>query len=263
MTCGTVEIPTTVPHVFVEESPLMHSLSTRRRTATPSQSSLLTRLPQPGYWGLWVSILSLAVLAIGVYASHSPKFTSEEFTVDQELSKSHAGVLTGLVMVLDRAFSPIGGVVIIGLVCLFLWLVRTSFINALSFGGVASAGWLSSQLFKVIVARQRPNPALLFDPLAPETGSNSFPSGHVALAVGLAWAFYFLLRKTHWTRPVMVLAAVVPLVVAWSRIYIGVHYPSDVIASFLAASAGVLLFVGVWNRFSAAGDSAAATPPSA
>lgn len=222
----------------------------------------MPRLPQPRFWALWVAILSLAVLAIGVYVSHSPQFSSEEFTVDQELSKSHVTVLTGLAMVLDRAFSPIGGVVMIGLVCLFLWLVRASFVNALSFGGLASAGWLSSQLFKVIVARQRPNPALLFDPLAPETGSNSFPSGHVALAVGLAWAFYFLLRKTHWARPVMVLAAIVPLVVAWSRIYVGVHYPTDVIASFLAASAGVLLFVGVWNRFSAPGGSAAATHPS-
>ncbi|PYI37811.1 hypothetical protein CVS30_13480 [Arthrobacter psychrolactophilus] len=262
MTCGTVEIPATVPHVFVEESSLMHSLSTRTNTATPHQSALLPRLPQPAFWGLWVTILSLAVLAIGVVASHSPQFTSEEFTVDQELSKSHVGVLTGLVMVLDRAFSPVGGVVMIGLVCLFLWLFRTSFVNALAFGGVASAGWLSSQLFKVIVARQRPNPALLIDPLSPETGSTSFPSGHVALAVGLAWAFYFLLRKTHWARPVMVLAVVVPLVVAWSRIYVGVHYPSDVIASFLAASAGVMLFVGVWNLFRGAGDATAATHPS-
>ena len=110
-------------------------------------------------------------------------------------------------------------------------------------------GWLSSQLFKVIVDRQRPNPALLFDPLSPETGSNSFPSGHVALAVGLAWAFYFLLRKTHWARPVWCWPSSYLL---WWRglgIYVGVHYPSDVAASFLAASAAVMLFVGVWNLF--------------
>ena len=37
------------------------------------------------------------------------------------------------------------------------------------------------------------------------------------------------------------------LVVAWSRLYIGVHYPTDVAASFLAASAAVVLLAGLWN----------------
>lgn len=43
--------------------------------------------------------------------------------------------------------------------------------------------------------------------------------------------------------------AALALVVAWSRLYIGVHYPSDVAASFLAASAAVVLLSGLWNRF--------------
>ncbi|WP_432641530.1 phosphatase PAP2 family protein [Arthrobacter polaris] len=140
----------------------------------------------------------------------------------------------------------------IALVCLFLLIVRRSPINAFAFGGLAASGWLASQFFKVIVERQRPNPALLFDPLAPETGSNSFPSGHVALAVGLAWAFWFLLRKGPWAKLSVVLAVLVPVVVALSRLYVGVHYPTDVVASFLAASAGVFLFAGVWNRYQGA-----------
>jgi undecaprenyl-diphosphatase len=37
--------------------------------------------------------------------------------------------------------------------------------------------------------------------------------------------------------------------VAWSRVYIGVHYPSDVVASFPAAIAAVMLVAGLWNRF--------------
>ncbi|BAS14071.1 phosphoesterase PA-phosphatase related [Arthrobacter sp. Hiyo8] len=39
------------------------------------------------------------------------------------------------------------------------------------------------------------------------------------------------------------------VVVAWSRIYIGVHYPSDVVASFLATSAAVIVLAGLWNRY--------------
>lgn len=212
----------------------------------------LAVLPLPRLWGLWVLLLSAAVLALGFYAVGTPDFTAEEFGVDQELSRSHTGLLTAVAMVIDKAFSPVGGVTMIALTCLLLLLVRKSPVNAFAFGAVAAAGWISSQFFKAVVERQRPNPAMLFDPLAPETGSNSFPSGHVALAVGLAWAFWFLLRRGPWSRVATLLAVAVPVVVASSRIYVGVHYPSDVVASFLAASAGVLLFAGIWNRFQGA-----------
>jgi len=66
----------------------------------------------------------------------------------------------------------------------------------------------------------------------------SFPSGHVtnnfALAVVLAW-FY---RRWGW------LYFVIATFVAWSRVYVGDHYPSDVIAAALIGSiVGVLIMV--------------------
>lgn len=182
-------------------------------------------------------------------AKDLPGFGTGEFSLDQELSRNHNTVLTAVAMTLNYVFSPLGGLLAIAAVALYLLVVRKSPVNAVAFGGVAAAGWLSSQFFKILVERQRPNPALLFDPLAPETGSNSFPSGHVALAVGLAWAFYFLSRNTQWARLAAAAGIAVPVIVAWSRLYIGVHYPSDVLASFLAASAAVILFAGLWNRY--------------
>ena len=132
---------------------------------------------------------------------------------------------------------------------MYVFLVRKSFVRAVMFVLFACSGWVASEVFKLIVARHRPNPALLFDPLAPETGSNSFPSGHTAFAVALAFALYFLVRGTRWGVFTAWAGAVLAVVVAWSRIYIGVHYPSDVVASFLATGAIVIVLAGLWNRY--------------
>ncbi|GAA4045479.1 hypothetical protein GCM10023063_35570 [Arthrobacter methylotrophus] len=206
-------------------------------------------LPQPRYWLLWGIALAAAVLAIGFSVQLVGGLTTNEFGVDQELSRHHVAVLTALAMALNFLFAPVAGVCIVLVIGLYLFLVRRSLVRAFMFVLFACSGWVASEGFKLIVARHRPNPALLFDPLAPETGSNSFPSGHTAFAVALAFALYFLVRGTRWGPITAWAGAVLAVVVAWSRIYIGVHYPSDVVASFLATSAAVIVLAGLWNRY--------------
>jgi undecaprenyl-diphosphatase len=77
--------------------------------------------------------------------------------------------------------------------------------------------------------------------------ANSFPSGHAvssfAIAVALAWSF----RKTEhaWIGWV---AMVWALLVALSRVYVGVHFPSDVIGGAAIGAAAGTLFYLVWRR---------------
>ncbi|MHC6229935.1 phosphatase PAP2 family protein [Arthrobacter sp. MMS24-T111] len=169
--------------------------------------------------------------------------------MDQDLSTHHVAVLTAVAMGINLVFGPVAGLGLIAVIALVVLLVRRDLAKAVAFGVVACSGWVASEVFKLIVARQRPNPALLFDPLAPETGSNSFPSGHVSFAVALAFALYFLSRGTRWSKLVAAAGALMAVIVAWSRLYVGVHYPTDVAASFLAASAAFVLLAGLWNRF--------------
>ncbi|MFF2344772.1 phosphatase PAP2 family protein [Pseudarthrobacter sp. NPDC058119] len=206
-------------------------------------------LPQPRHWLLLGALLCAAVVALGLAVQLTPGETAAELHVDQDLSQHHVAALTAVAMVINTLFAPVAGLAIIAVIALALWLMRRDLPKAIAFGLTACSGWVASEAFKLLIARQRPNPGLLYDPLAPETGSNSFPSGHVSFAVALAFAVYFLSRGTRWSKPVAAAGAALPVIVAWSRVYVGVHYPTDVVASFLAATAAVVLLAGLWNRF--------------
>ena len=224
----------------------------RREPARTHPALRLESLPQIRRWIIVPGMLGAAVLALGFSARFIPGYAGAELAVDQDLSRHHDGVLNAAAMALSGIFSPVGGSVLLALACLFLLVVRRAPVNALAFGSVASVGWLSAQLVKVVVERPRPNPALLADPLAPETGFDSFPSGHVSLAVGLAFAIWFLARGTRWERFSMLFGALMVVGLALSRLYVGVHYPTDVLAAMLSASAAVLFFCGLWNRYAMA-----------
>lgn len=221
--------------------------SGRPDAGRPAAGPRLWSLPQIRHWLLLGVLLSAAVVALGLAAQLTPGFSATELGVDQDLSHHHLAALTAVAMALNVIFGPVAGLALIGAAALFILLFRGGLLKAVAFGLVATSGWVASEIFKIIIARQRPNPALLFDPLAPENGSDSFPSGHVACAVAVGFALYFLARGTRWAKVTAVGAAAMALVVAWSRLYIGVHYPTDVAASFLAASAAVVLLTGLWN----------------
>lgn len=117
------------------------------------------------------------------------------------------------------------GVVLALALAVGLWVKRERLLAltvTASFGGAATV----NALLKLVFARPRP---MVFVPLVMET-DYSFPSGHVAAAM----AFYGLLALLLWRRRRWgwaVVCALWVVAVGVSRIYLGVHYPSDVLGS--------------------------------
>lgn len=215
----------------------------------PEVKTRMGVLPQIRHWILLPAVLAVAVLALGLTMKSVRALTAADLAIDQAVSRDHSTVLNGLALALNSLFSPVGGIIMLVLVCLFLLVERRSPVNAIAVGAITSAGWLSSEVFKVLVPRHRPDPGALLDPLVSEPASNSFPSGHTSLAVSLAIALFLLARGTRWERPTLACGAVMAVAVAASRVYLGVHYPTDVAASFPVSIAGITFFAGLWNRY--------------
>ena len=112
---------------------------------------------------------------------------------------------------------------------LFLWLTKHKHSAALLLV-VASVGIVLNGILKDVFHRTRPN---VF-PWATEVFSSSFPSGHAMSAAVVYGTIAYLaarLQRTHWARVITaVVATALVLLIAASRIYLGVHYPSDTLA---------------------------------
>jgi len=112
---------------------------------------------------------------------------------------------------------------------------------------------------KVIVARPRPTVETLS-----HLTSLSFPSEHTtqAAAVYLTIAIMLSTGLTRgWRELVIVIAVAIALAVAWSRVYLGVHYPTDVIAGLLLGW-GWALLVFHWARPKLASNESVTIPNS-
>lgn len=121
--------------------------------------------------------------------------------------------------------------VIVCVILLFMRRRRAAVFWVLATGGASLLNAMVKHLF------ERARPAL-WTSIAPET-TFSFPSGHAMQTLAPLAAALVLTWHTPWRIPVLVPGLAFVLVVGVSRMYLGVHYPTDVIAGWLAAAAWV------------------------
>jgi undecaprenyl-diphosphatase len=121
---------------------------------------------------------------------------------------------------------------------------------------VLAAGWLIAQAgggvlnlaLKAAYARTRPEFA---DPML-AASSGSFPSGHaMGTFVLVGFGAYILARRVRsWTAALAIATAALAwcLLMAFSRLYLGQHFASDVVAGLVAGSAWVAVCISAYHR---------------
>jgi len=109
---------------------------------------------------------------------------------------------------------------------------------------------LLENVLKVQFHRQRPEP--FFDTVLP--GSYSFPSGHALLSICLYGVLAWLLaahRRDSAKWLIWIVAAALVAAIGVSRVYLGVHHPTDVIGGYLVAIAWITTLRSVRGRIGA------------
>lgn len=148
-----------------------------------------------------------------------------------------------------RAFSAVSWLgsrqvlTVVTLVVAVLLTAKRRLVLALGWTGAQAGGALLNLALKAGFARTRPEFA---DPLL-AASSWSFPSGHaMATFIACGVGAYLLLRGGRsWRTTVLVVIAALSwsLVMAFSRLYLGVHFASDVVAGLIGGAAWVAVCV--------------------
>ncbi|EUJ41550.1 acid phosphatase [Listeria weihenstephanensis FSL R9-0317] len=136
-------------------------------------------------------------------------------------------------------FGGVAAIVMMTIALLLIFLFLKRYTIAIWFGGVVLVGGaLLPWIIKQIIARPRPSDMLI------SQGGWSFPSGHATGSTafyGMIAALLIITVSKLWQRILIGLVALaIILTIMYTRVYLGVHYPSDVTAGFLLGSTAVL-----------------------
>jgi len=214
--------------------PARHSASRRRRL----------------WWGV-VSIVTLGLLAsaatlILLTEGHQEIIEPQTQGIDLALLNQTHTFASPTATAFMQGITTLGsaqGLTIVVLVAAVILFLRRAWVEALGLiAAFAGAGLLDAGL-KLWFHRDRPSVEWA---LARES-TFSFPSGHATLSLVIyGMILYLTLRLSH-SRVLDVTATLIALplivVIGVSRVYLGVHYPSDILAGYLAGAIWLLAVI--------------------
>lgn len=152
-----------------------------------------------------------------------------------------------------RDLTALGGTTVVALVTVvgvLAFAFHRKYRHALVLTGAVLLAWMSSDAGKALYDRPRPD----LVPHGAFVYSGSFPSGHSTLSAATYLTLAMLVASLETRRRTKVLAyslaAALVVAVGFSRVYLGVHWPSDVLAGWCLGS---LWALAAWITLRASG----------
>ena len=181
--------------------------------------------------------LPVALLGLLVREQFDPLIRFDQTVIRQATDFTRATGLADFFIVVQEVSQPKWLHLVGTLVCLWAWRAKDLRNRALWAFATLMVGWFIGWAAKLLVQRARP---VVEDPVSHADGY-SFPSGHALNIAVWASVMVFLLwplLSGTARRVAVVVAALVVLLVGSDRMFLGAHFPSDVLA-------GVLLGLGI------------------
>lgn len=191
-------------------------------------------------WAVTLGVVTVVGLALTSYGGQVPLLAAED-----DVTRDLVGVRTPTWNDISTVVTFAGDTSLVAPAALLFGLLLRWLLHrwreSLFLAAAVLGHWAVFLTAGMFVDRRRPDVAML--EAAPET--SSFPSGHTAAALALYGALAVIVVRRVRTRWVRVLAAAVvlsiPVLVGATRLYRGMHYPSDLVGSLL--SSGLVLLV--------------------
>jgi undecaprenyl-diphosphatase len=121
------------------------------------------------------------------------------------------------------------GVVPIAAILLFGLLLNRHWRSGIFLSSALVGSAVLNLSAKLIFGRDRPQ---LWISIAPQT-DYSFPSGHATASMTLVIVVLLLAWRTRWFGSLLAVGALFAMAIAWTRLYLGVHYPTDILGGWL------------------------------
>ncbi len=167
----------------------------------------------------------------------------EVFPIDSQILAFFYHARTPLLTTFMVSITNLGGGVMIGLAVfvMIVFLIKKYFKEALIFAFLFCMSGINNVLLKNLIKRNRPH----YHPLIIEK-DYSFPSGHAmnsfVFYFTLSYLLFHITKNKKLSIGVACLSACLVFLIGVSRIYLGVHYPSDVVGGYVG---GFVWFVSV------------------